>query len=93
MPNPNTEILIDAVQLAYGPHRVWMVCRCVFRGRSLCAAGGNGAGKSTTLSTLLGFLRADAGQVEVGGIDPARDPDGRGGALPIYLRMSLSTSI
>ncbi|HET9509670.1 MAG TPA: ABC transporter ATP-binding protein, partial [Sphingomonas sp.] len=37
--------------------------------------GGNGAGKSTTLSTLLGFVRVDRGGVRVGGIDPAADPD------------------
>jgi ABC-2 type transport system ATP-binding protein len=33
--------------------------------------GGNGAGKSTTLSTFLGFLRPTAGRVEVAGTDPA----------------------
>ena len=77
MPNPNTEILIDAVQLAYGPHRVLDgLSLRVSGGEVYALLGGNGAGKSTTLSTLLGFLRADAGQVEVGGIDPARDPDG-----------------
>jgi ABC-2 type transport system ATP-binding protein len=38
--------------------------------------GGNGAGKSTTLSALLGFVRAQAGTVAISGIDPALDPDG-----------------
>jgi ABC-2 type transport system ATP-binding protein len=37
--------------------------------------GGNGAGKSTTLSTLLGFLKPTSGQVSVAGIDPATAPD------------------
>ena len=32
--------------------------------------GGNGAGKSTTLAALLGFVRARSGMVEVGGVDP-----------------------
>jgi len=38
--------------------------------------GGNGAGKSTTLSALLGFTRAQSGRIAVCGIDPAADPDG-----------------
>jgi len=38
--------------------------------------GGNGAGKSTTLSTLLGFVRPEAGVVRVDGVDPSKDPDG-----------------
>lgn len=38
--------------------------------------GGNGAGKSTTLATLLGFVRAQSGTVQVDGIDPGADPDG-----------------
>ena len=36
--------------------------------------GRNGAGKSTFLKILLGFLRPDAGQVRVFGLDPARSP-------------------
>ena len=37
--------------------------------------GGNGAGKSTTLSTLLGFVKPKSGMVRIDGIDPAADPD------------------
>lgn len=36
--------------------------------------GPNGAGKTTALSIISGFLRADAGTVEVAGIDLARSP-------------------
>jgi ABC-2 type transport system ATP-binding protein len=36
--------------------------------------GGNGAGKSTTLKILLGFIRPRAGSVRVCGLDPAGDP-------------------
>lgn len=38
--------------------------------------GGNGAGKSTTLAALLGFLPASAGTMRIAGIDPAHDVDG-----------------
>jgi ABC-2 type transport system ATP-binding protein len=38
--------------------------------------GRNGAGKSTLLRLLLGVLRADAGSIEVCGLDPVRE--GRG---------------
>lgn len=35
--------------------------------------GGNGAGKSTTLSALLGFLKPVSGSLSVAGIDPVSD--------------------
>lgn len=38
--------------------------------------GGNGAGKSTTLFAILGFLRHSGGTLLVDGIDPVGDPDG-----------------
>jgi ABC-2 type transport system ATP-binding protein len=38
--------------------------------------GGNGAGKSSTLSTLLGFVKPAQGSLRVAGIDPVTDPDG-----------------
>ena len=37
--------------------------------------GGNGAGKSTTLSALLGFLKPVSGTMAVAGIDPATDAE------------------
>ncbi|MFC0135672.1 ABC transporter ATP-binding protein [Massilia eurypsychrophila] len=45
----------------------------VRRGEIYALLGGNGAGKSTTLNTLLGFARPDAGSVRVCGIDVAAD--------------------
>ncbi|WP_336632179.1 MULTISPECIES: ABC transporter ATP-binding protein [unclassified Microbacterium] len=36
--------------------------------------GPNGAGKTTTLSLIAGLLRADAGSIEVAGVDLSADP-------------------
>lgn len=36
--------------------------------------GGNGAGKSSTLAALLGFLKPRSGPLAVAGVDPATDP-------------------
>jgi ABC-2 type transport system ATP-binding protein len=41
-------------------------------GERVAFIGPNGAGKSTTLKVLAGILRADAGDVRVLGLDPAR---------------------
>lgn len=64
------------VTVAYGAHRVLDgLSLGVAAGEIYALLGGNGAGKSTTLATLLGFNRPSAGQVRIGGIDPAVDPD------------------
>jgi ABC-2 type transport system ATP-binding protein len=63
--------------------------REVLRGLNLTVApgeiyallGGNGAGKSTTLSALLGFVVPSSGSVRVTGIDPAADPVSARGQL------------
>lgn len=44
-------------------------------GRIYALLGGNGTGKSTTLSVLLGFLKPDAGEVRVAGVTPWEAPD------------------
>ena len=43
-------------------------------GASVALVGRNGAGKSTTLRVLAGVLPPTEGQVVVGGVDAARDP-------------------
>lgn len=48
----------------------------VRRGELYALLGPNGAGKTTTLRMVTGLLAPDAGQVEVLGIDLARDPAG-----------------
>ena len=69
-------ILIDDLTFAYDTHDVLNGLSLRVPAGSITALlGGNGAGKSTTLSTLLGFTRARSGRVEVCGMDPATDPD------------------
>lgn len=69
-------IAVDDVTLAYGTRRVLDgLSLSVATGEVYALLGGNGAGKSTTLSALLGFVRADRGSVRVAGIDPAADTD------------------
>lgn len=64
------------VTVAYGSHPVLDgISLGVGAGEIYALLGGNGAGKSTTLSTLLGFVRPSAGLVCVAGFDPAADPD------------------
>jgi ABC-2 type transport system ATP-binding protein len=36
--------------------------------------GPNGAGKTTTVESIVGLLAPDAGSIEIGGVDVARDP-------------------
>ncbi len=73
----STPILIDGLTLAYGEHRVLDGLSLQVPPASITALlGGNGAGKSTTLAALLGFVRAQSGTIEVGGVDPGTDPDG-----------------
>ncbi|GAA4739568.1 ABC transporter ATP-binding protein [Gordonia alkaliphila] len=45
------------------------------RGQILALLGPNGAGKTTTVEACEGFLRPDAGQVRVLGLDPIADND------------------
>lgn len=69
-------IEVNDLVAGYGGHRVidGLTLR-VPEGSITALLGGNGAGKSTTLSTLLGFVRASQGSVSICGIDPATDPD------------------
>ncbi|WP_296221972.1 ATP-binding cassette domain-containing protein [uncultured Sphingomonas sp.] len=69
-------ILIDDLSVRYGEQRVLdRLSLRVPAGSITALLGGNGAGKSTTLATLLGFVRAQSGAVLVAGIDPGTNPD------------------
>jgi len=68
-------ILLSGVDLSYGSHHVLRgLTLRVDAGEIYALLGSNGAGKSTTISTLLGFARPDGGTVLVGGHDPAAEP-------------------
>ncbi|RXD02437.1 ABC transporter ATP-binding protein [Sphingomonas sp. UV9] len=69
-------ILIDDLSFAYDTHYVLNGLSLRVPAASITALlGGNGAGKSTTLSALLGFTRARSGTIKVCGLDPATDAD------------------
>lgn len=55
--------IVDGLSLGLAPGEIYALL------------GGHGAGKSTTLFAILGFLRPSGGSLHVGGIDPAADPD------------------
>jgi ABC-2 type transport system ATP-binding protein len=67
---------IDGVDLSFGAHQVLNQLDLRVPEHTIYALlGGNGAGKSTTLSILLGFAKRDHGTVLVDGIDPGARPD------------------
>ena len=68
-------IRVRGLRKAYGDHlAVRDVDLDVHRGEVLALLGPNGAGKTTTISILEGFLEADAGEVDVLGVNPAKAP-------------------
>jgi branched-chain amino acid transport system ATP-binding protein len=68
---------LDSVQAGYGAARVLHgISLDVNAGEVVCLLGGNGAGKSTTLLTILGLLRPTHGRIEfqgrpIAGLDTA----------------------
>src|ERR1700753_662561 len=68
-------IVVDGLRKSYRSrhtetHAVQGVSFSVAEGECLALLGPNGAGKTTTLEILGGFLKRDAGPVEVLGRDP-----------------------
>ncbi len=67
-------LLLRDLRKAFGRPAVDGIDLQVRRGELYALLGPNGAGKTTTLRMVTGLLAPDAGQVEVLGIDLARDP-------------------
>jgi ABC-2 type transport system ATP-binding protein len=64
-------IVVDGLRKSYGSTKaVQGVSFSVTEGECLALLGPNGAGKTTTLEILEGFLKRDAGEVQVLGVDP-----------------------
>ena len=76
MQAPSPVVDIQGLSVAFSGKRVLAGLDLQVEGGSIYALlGGNGAGKSTTLSVLLGFTRPDAGQAHVAGVTPWEAPD------------------
>jgi ABC-type transporter Mla maintaining outer membrane lipid asymmetry ATPase subunit MlaF len=61
-------IVFDNVSISFGDHAVLQdVSFTVDRGQTLCILGRSGVGKSVALRILMGFLKPDAGSVQVEG--------------------------
>jgi len=74
---PSVMLLAENLHVQYGNQQVVRGLNLSLQAGEIYALlGGNGAGKSTTLSTFLGFVRPTSGRVEVAGIDPTADTDG-----------------
>lgn len=74
MQSPTLALEASGVSVAYQGNPVLRALSVqVRRGEIYALLGGNGAGKSTTLNTFLGFTRPDAGAVRVCGVDVGAD--------------------
>jgi ABC-2 type transport system ATP-binding protein len=65
---------LRALRKSFGRPAVDGIDLTVRRGELYALLGPNGAGKTTTLRMVTGLLAPDAGQVEVLGVELARDP-------------------
>lgn len=76
-PEP-TLLRIHSLEVSYGPTQVlWGVSLSVMRGQIACLIGSNGAGKSTTLNTIAGVLKASRGRILFNSEDLTWQPPGQ----------------
>ena len=74
MTNDTPALQLRALRKSFGRPAVDGIDLTVRRGELYALLGPNGAGKTTTLRMVAGLLAPDAGEVEVLGVDLARDP-------------------
>jgi ABC-2 type transport system ATP-binding protein len=71
----STVIRVSGLTKSYGDvHAVAGIDLQIARGEVFAMLGPNGAGKTTTVEILEGYRRRDAGEVEVLGLDPQKQP-------------------
>ncbi len=76
------------VAKSFGPKQVYAdLSLTVRRGEVLTLLGGSGTGKSVALKLLIGLLNADAGRIEVDGVDVAHFTEEQ--FLPVRRRISM----
>lgn len=71
--NQNDKLLVaEGLEVSYGATQVlWGVSFSVAKGKITCMIGSNGAGKTTSLNTVAGILRAKKGRILLNGDDIA----------------------
>jgi branched-chain amino acid transport system ATP-binding protein len=69
--NQNDKLLVaESLEVSYGATQVlWGVSFSVAKGKVTCIIGSNGAGKTTSLNTVAGMLRAKKGRLLLNGDD------------------------
>ena len=68
-------IIVEHLSKSYGKQRVLNdISFSIGTGEVVAFLGNNGAGKSTTMKIITGYVEADAGQVSVCGIDVRKNP-------------------
>ncbi len=69
---------LDNINVYYGEsHILRSVSFEVEQGQVLCLMGRNGVGKTTTLKTIMGLLKAKSGQIQFGADDMTAEPSDR----------------
>ncbi|MFI5174423.1 MAG: ABC transporter ATP-binding protein [Terriglobia bacterium] len=72
---PSILLRVQNLEVSYGSVQVlWGVSLSVSKGQVVSIIGSNGAGKSTTLNTILGVLKVNRGQIIFKQEDVARHP-------------------